>query len=105
MSPRQEVFAKISEFISNNNLDAVYSGSGLSQDKKYRYVLISRPRYLDGEIKIYGPKFIQVQYQTALRSLPHNDSRIFQSADNCLEFLRLAFVEHRFKDALGVPTK
>jgi hypothetical protein len=105
MSEREEITERISDFVFCNSLATVYSGTDLSKDKKYRYVLISKPRVLDGEIRVYGSKFIYVSYQTAYRSLPAKDRRIFTSCDDALNFLQLAFVEYKFDEALEVPTK
>ena len=105
MSIREDIMNQISEFVSDNYLSSVYSGSGLSKDKRYRYILISKPRVLDGEIRIYGPKFILINYQTAYRSLPHNDRRVFTSAENMINFLQWAFVDGEYDKALEIPTK
>jgi len=105
MSKREEIMDQISEFIEENHLARVYSGSGVSSDKKYRYVLFSLPRNLDGEVRIYGPRFILVRYQTRYGSLPHRDNRVFTSAQNAIQFLQKAFVEFKFDEALAIPTK
>ncbi len=105
VSNREEITELISDFVFCNSLATVYSGTDLHESKKYRYILISKPRVLDGEIRVYGPKFIYVSYQTAYRSLPAKDRRIFTSADDALNFLNLAFVEFKFEEALEVPTK
>jgi len=105
MSVREDIMRQIASFVERNYLSSVYSGYGLSKDKKYRYILISKPRVLDGEIRIYGPKFILFSYQTAYRSLPHNDRRVFTSAQDMLNFLQLAFVDGKYDEALAIPTK
>ena len=105
MSIREQITEQISDFVFCNSLATVYSGTDLSSDKRYRYVLISKQRVLDGEIRIYGPKFIYVSYQTAYRGLPGKDVRVFTSVDDALNFLQLAFVEHKFDEAMEIPTK
>ena len=105
MSTREDIMRQIASYIERNGLASVYSGYGLSKDKKYRYILISKPRVLDGEIRIYGPKFILISYQTAYRSLPHNDRRVFTSAEDMLKFIQLAFVDGDYENALAIPTK
>ena len=102
---REEITELISDFVFCNSLATVYSGTDIHESKKYRYVLISKPRVLDGEIRIYGPKFIYVSYQAAYRSLPAHDRRVFASVDDALKFLQLAFVDYKFDEALEVPTK
>ena len=103
-SKRESATDIVSDFISFNNLARVYGDTGLSEDKKYRYVLFSLPRTLDGEVRIYNPNFVAVQYQTAFRDLPHRDWRVYKSVDEATEFLRLAFVEFDTDKALEIPT-
>lgn len=105
MSVREDIMRQIASFIERNGLASVYSGFGLSEDKRYRYILMSKPRVLDGEIRIYGPKFILINYQTAYRSLPHNDRRVFTSAEDAIKFIQLAFVDGKYDEALEIPTK
>lgn len=105
MSIREDIMREIQSYVERNYLSSVYGGSGLSKDKRYRYILISKPRVLDGEIRIYGPKFILINYQTAYRSLPHNDRRVFTSAQDMLKFIQWAFVDGEYDKALEIPTK
>ena len=105
MSAREELMKEVLSFVERNYLASVYSGYGLSKDKKYRYILISRPRVLDGEIRIYGEKFLLLKYITGYRSLPHNDNRVFTSTEDLIKFLQLAFVDYKFDEALAIPTK
>jgi len=105
MLTREELQQIFSDFIVDNNLCGVYSGSDISTDKKYRYVLISVPRVLDGEVRIYSEKYILVSYQTAYRTLPHKDDRVYECANDALNFLKFAFVDYDFDKALNIPTK
>lgn len=105
MSKREDIMLQISDFVEENRLARVYSGTGISEDKKYRYVLFSLPRNLDGEIRIYGPKFILVRYQTRYGSLPHRDNRVFTSVQDAIQFLQKAFIDFDFEEALAIPTK
>ena len=105
ISSRQRIAESVSSFVESHQLNTVYSGSGVSANKKYRFVLLSIPRVLDGSVNIYSSKFIQVKYETAYQGLPHRDSRVFVSVDAVIEFLRLAFVERKFDEALDVQTK
>jgi hypothetical protein len=92
MSKREDVTQEIHEFISSKKLNRVYSGFGLSKDKKYRYVLFNIPKYLDGEIRIYNQFFILVKFQTSFRDLPHNGKMIFKSVVETKEFIEKAFL-------------
>lgn len=103
MSERAEIRERISNFVSNNSLNCPYGDSG--KHGKYHYVLFSKPRTLDGAVNIYSPKFIQVKYQTAFRTLPQYDSRVFCNEDDTIDFIRLAFIEHKYDDAMKIPVK
>lgn len=108
MSARTEAFKKIMDFLHNpdNRMSEVYGCiEGISKDKKYRYSTFCHARTLDGEVRVYGPKYIMVRWQTAYRNLPHEDTLVFDSADNAVKFLRLAFVEHDRDAALEVQTR
>jgi hypothetical protein len=105
MSKREELMKEVLSFVERNYLASVYGGCGLSEDKKYRYILISKPRVLDGEIRIYGEKFLLLKYTARYGSLPRNDRRVFTSAEDLLKYLQLAFVDYKFQEALAIPTK
>jgi hypothetical protein len=105
VSLREMAMIKVAEFIEDNRLNRVYSGDGYGADKKYRYVVFNVPRNLDGEVRIYNKNFVYVSYQTRYLDLPHKDRRIFKNVDDAIEFLRLAFVELKFDEAMNVPLK
>ena len=59
MSKREEILEELVEALQEADLDQVYGiDTGLSQDKKYRYATFCRARTLDGEVRVYGPKWI-----------------------------------------------
>jgi hypothetical protein len=104
MSERADTFKTVLDFVDSHHLDHIFGASGLSDDKKYYYTTLSIARNMDGEVKVYSPKFIQIKWQTRYHILPQSGSLIFDSVDNVLAFLRLAFVE--FDEAANyVPTK
>lgn len=103
-SDRQLLAEEIYQFVLDNDLDQVFgSGPRQSGDKKYYAMTLSLPRTLDGEIKVYSPKFIQVRAAGPLAQAGSN--RVFESKQNVLDYLRLAFVEFNFDAAASVPTK
>lgn len=108
MSERADIAQRLAEFVSANQLAQIYGGD-VSQDQtkkgKPYNVGFSVARYVDGNILIYGPKFINVGYQTAYRDLPSRDQRVFTSIDDAERFLRLAFVELKFQEALDIPVR
>lgn len=106
MSIREDLMNEFEDFVAFNGLTKVYNGSGVSKDKKYRYVLFNTPRTLDGEIRIYGPKFIGVKFQTAYRALPHNGWLVFRSVEQAKEWIDLAFVKLKTDEAAAmIPSK
>jgi hypothetical protein len=105
MSERQEIMNRVADFMHKNGMGQVYFDSGLSQCKRYRYVIGARPRVLDVSIRVYGPKFLLIEYQTAYRILPNNDRRVFTSEDDLLNFLYYAFVKLDADKAMAIPTK
>ena len=59
MSAREELAEKVWELACELGLNTSPCAGGmtLSADRKYRTVSIGWARYLDGEIRVYGPKF------------------------------------------------
>ena len=59
MSKREEILEDLVKALQEADLDQVYGiDTGLSQDKKYRWATFCRARTLDGEVRVYGPKWI-----------------------------------------------
>jgi len=56
-------------------------------------------------VRYYGDKFVQVTWQTAIRAMPQNGAAVFTSADDAMEFVRLAFVEFDTDAAFAIPQK
>lgn len=105
-SERRPVAERIAAFILDNDLANPFGGDvALKQSGKRKFysVSFSRPAVLDGQIEVYSPKFILVQAQGRLAQA--GDQRVFESEENALRYLRLAFVEFKFDEALLVPTK
>jgi len=102
MSERQELSIRLSEFCSQVGLDEVY-GCIENLDGKVRTLTFCKAKILDGQINIYGVNFIQVKYKTAIRDLPQNDSRIFNSEVNVKDFLKAAFVDFDYELAESIP--
>jgi hypothetical protein len=55
--------------------------------KSYRLLTFAKAAILDGVIEIYGPSFIQVKWQTAIRRLPAKGRETFRSAHECKKWL------------------
>ena len=90
--------------MGDNGLFDFMGDTGQSSDKRYRFILFGVRRVLDGEVKIYSGKFIQIGFVTSYHHLPRNDSRVCESEQAAMDFLKLAFVE-KVDAAMDVPTK
>jgi hypothetical protein len=104
MSERQQLAQRLADFICQNNLTTPYGGDVVKDGNHYS-VLFSTPRVLDGVVKVYGSKFIQIVYTTGYRALPHQGNAVFENETNALDFLNKAFVLLDFDAALTIPTK
>jgi hypothetical protein len=108
MSERNEVANRIAAKISEWNLCEVYGGD-VKQDTERKgkpYIVgFSTRRFVDGEVSVFSPNFIHVKYETGIRELPHRDNIVFGSENKALDFIRLAFVESKFEEALKVQRK
>jgi len=101
---REQIAEQFATLIRENGMSQVYGGD-VSKQSRFYQVLFSRARTLDGSVDIYGERWVLVAYQTTYRDLPHNDRRVFSDWMQAFEFVRLAFVEHRFAAALDIPAK
>jgi hypothetical protein len=102
MSERSDIATRIANFICENNLANPFGGDvEQSKDKRYYGVLFSVPRLLDGFVRVYSPKYILIETQGRL--VPQN--AVYESEENALKFMRLAYVEHNTEAAYAVPTK
>lgn len=102
-----EIANKISDFVRSNNMSTPYGGEphhDTNRKGSPYVVLISQKENLDGIIFVYSDKFILINTTTSYRHLPAHDSRVFESMDNALDFLKKAFVDFS-ADALKIPTK
>lgn len=96
MSAREDAVNEILEACGDFDLCQVYAGdTGLSEDKKYRYVTICRARNLDGEIRVYTPKYILLKFETRYQNCPHKETVKFNSVEETIDFLRSVFVEYK----------
>jgi len=104
MSERSEIAERIAVLFRTNEMTTPYGGDVIKAGQKYT-VLFSKPAILDGAVNVFGPKFIQVTYQTQFRDLPNRDNRVFETEVDAMTFLLEAFVFRNFQAALAVPVK
>jgi len=107
-SDRELIADRIARFININKLNSPFGGDvGLFKGGKVPCytVAFSVPRVLDGVVNVYSKTFVQVRFNTSYRALPSRTSLVFDSEPNAIKFLKLAFVDLKFDDAMEVPTK
>jgi len=92
MSQREDILRELVDVLHEKGLGEVYGIiEGISPDNKYRSATFCQARVTDGEVRVYGPKFIQVTWQTANRSLPHKGSEVFKSVEEAKTFIKETF--------------
>lgn len=85
MSPREAAQNELREHLVDLQLDEVY-GVIDAATPKHRSLTFCKAEILDGVVYIYGPKFILVKYQTAIRTLPHRGQEKFESVEAAKEW-------------------
>lgn len=101
MSARSEIADRIAAKICEWKLTNPFGGE-VSKNGKYYGILFAVPRYLDGFVRVYGPKWILVEGQGPLARY---GNLIFESEENCLAFIHAAYVECNSEKAGAVPSK
>jgi hypothetical protein len=92
---------RIADFINGHDLNNPFGGE-VAQMKRYYGVACSMPRGLDGDIRVYGLKFIQV---LLVGPLVHGERReVFDREENALAFLKALLVDFDSEAADAVPT-
>lgn len=100
---RQVVVNSIVEFCRDNGLGQPYLDSGMSPDRRFRWVIFSRPLVFDGEVRVYGPNWLYLSFQTQLHGLPQKGRFNFKCVGDLFLFLRLALVDRNYELALEIP--
>lgn len=96
---RRAIAEKIADLISDKGLTQPFGGEvyhGNSNGRTYHGVTFAIPRLLDGEVRVYGPEFIMIRS----RGPAEMPLVVFDSVDNALEFLDLAFAQHKGMEAM-----
>lgn len=90
MSVRQKLENELVSFLNKEKLNDSY-GVITEHHGRYRSVTFCRSKITDAEIRIYGPNFLLLKWQTGNRSLPFNGQEKFKSVDGLKEFIRQHF--------------
>lgn len=102
-SARQQACQRIADAIIENGLANPFGGD-VFKDGRYYSTLFSIPRLLDGVVRLYSEKFIQVQAEGPLGK---GHSAVYTSVDDAVEaILCICVVGDRTHDDLAkIPTK
>lgn len=90
MSERSNIANRIADAIrAEKRFDAPFGVIvGRSPDKRYYSVTFGRARSLDAECRVYGPKFILLRWQTAIRWLPREGAERVYDEGQAVRALR-----------------
>jgi len=80
----QEKLAQLCRDLDMNQVYGVLTGLETSIGKPFRFVTFCRARTLDGEIRIYGPKFIMIKSN-------RTNPEIFKSYDDAVAYIKDTF--------------
>lgn len=95
VSPRQQIAINLADTVIFGELTNPYGGTvakASANGKDFWEVSYSKPKILDGSIRVYGPGFILVTWQTAIRDMVPKGSQAFKSEHAAKEFLIDKFI-------------
>ena len=94
MSPREQVAHNLADTCICGGLNDAFGVqvSKTEADKSYWGVTFCKARILDGEIRVYSPRFILVKWQTTIRDLPAKGNSRFNSEYEAKSFIVSKFV-------------
>jgi hypothetical protein len=98
------VAERMAAWVTQIRLDDPYGGSASRQGRSWD-IGFSKPGHVSGVIKVFGPRFVQIKFQTQIQGLPTQESKVFLSEWDAKQFLKLAFVDQKIDQALAIPTK
>jgi hypothetical protein len=108
MSERQSCANRIARFINANKLTNPFGGDVVldrSGKMPCYEVSFSKPRVLNGTVSVYSTSFIMVHFETSYRALPNRARHVYASEADAINFLKLAFVDLNFDEAMEIPLK
>jgi hypothetical protein len=93
-SARSDLADSIATQLKAAGLDESYGVAvGQSHVKGKPYVIsFAKARVLDGQVTLYGPKFLLVKWVTAFRDMPHTGQEKFDSVADAMAFINSSFV-------------
>lgn len=95
MGERAQIQEDLVEFCMQHELNDAYgviAAEQMIRGKAVRTVTFCKARILDATIHIYGPKFILLKWNTAIRRLAQIGSQKFDNAEQVKQFIKDNFV-------------
>lgn len=99
-----DIAERLARWITQQKLDNPFGGAASKSGRSWD-IGFSKPGTVAGTIKVFSPRFIQVKYKSPLRDLPNQDSRVFLTERDAALFIKWAFVDRKFDEALALKTK
>lgn len=92
-SARHEAAERIAATAKECGLAEVHAGGfePPSPGRNFYSVPLCRAKSVDGSVRIYGPTFITLWYETGIRHLPRTEKTTLRSVEQTIEFLRDRF--------------
>ncbi len=93
-SIRGEVARNLADTCVFGGLNDVYGVilTKVEEKRSYWSVTFCKSRVLDGVIKVYGPGFILVEWQTAYRDMAARGKQVLKSEGDAKEFITKSFI-------------
>lgn len=96
VSPRQQIAINLADVCIfgslNDSYGVIKSKQEDSRGRAYWSVSFCKAKILDGTIKVYGPSFILIEWQTAIRDMAAKGSIVCKSEIQAREFLTDNFI-------------
>lgn len=103
-TPRHLVADEVARIVKESGLAEVYGGEVTRHpDGKCYRVAFSRKRTVDGQVSIYSPTYLMVQWRTTAAGLDPQGRKIFGSLEEALAFLTLAWIDGIADAANAIP--
>lgn len=94
-SPRHSIALELADTCRFGGLSDSYGVMVTKNElngKTFWNVTFCKAVNLDGEIRVYSPKFIMIKWQTRYKHLAPKGSQVFKSADGAKLFIQKNFI-------------
>ena len=102
VSERRAIAERIADFVCDNELAQIFGGD-VNGSGRFYSIGLSVARYLDGEVRVYSPRFILVRLAGAM--VGGEGSGVYTSVEDALAYLQALLVDHDEEAAAAIPVK